>query len=122
VRQCHPSLAVHQRTSVLLTMHNSLCCCARSYLQNAIGDAQAVICATGASNLLGFGSGSPASVDEKVGSFCWLSSCAFLVLDVAASAAEVETAAGEAATAVLRTAQSRRSEQNCSSPGEVPQW
>lgn len=43
-------------------------CCACSFLQNAIGDAQAVICATGASNLLGFGSGSPASVDEKVGS------------------------------------------------------
>lgn len=37
------------------------CCC--SYLETAIGDAQAVICATGAT---GFGSNSAASVDEKV--------------------------------------------------------
>ena len=40
--------------------------CACSFLEGAIGDAQAVICATGAT---GFGSSSAASVDEKVRCF-----------------------------------------------------
>lgn len=44
-----------------------------SYLQNAVGDAQAVICATGAASLVGLGSSTPGSVDEKVGTITTLS-------------------------------------------------